>query len=451
MIFCVTNVLIKKSTQIMDQLNRLTKIRTRIKKLDYSPTFGINEKVKALKLDGVEVAHLGFGESPFPVHPLISESLAQNADKNSYLPSAGLPELRQRVCEYFGQKLGINPGNFDVIIGPGSKGLIFDIQFAVDGDLICPVPSWVSYIPQANLTGDRVINIQTQLANHYQITGDVLESCVIEARRRGENPAKLILNYPNNPTGLTIPPEELEQIAQVCREHRILVISDEIYGMINFRRSHASIARYYPEGTIITTGLSKHLSLGGYRLGIALIPFDLKHVFTAVSRIASETWSTVASPIQYSVVKAFEQDPEIEDYIRRCTEIHRMVSGFLRSVLLRIGLPYPELDGAFYLYPDFSPYREELSILGAKTSQDLAVHLLNEVRIATLPGTAFGDSPDKLRLRLAACDYDGQAALDYYESNPDCTPESLVQQCCPEIWMAGQRLINYFQSIKARK
>jgi len=424
-------------------------IRRNIEKIDYSPTFGINEEVKALKLDGVEVAHLGFGESPFPVHPLISESLARHADKNLYLPSAGLPDLRQRVGEYYGQKLGINSEYYDVIIGPGSKGLIFDIQFAVDGDLICPVPSWVSYVPQAKLTGDRVIKIQTHLADHYHIAADLLDDSITEARRRGENPTKMILNYPNNPTGLTIPPEELERIARVCRKHGILVISDEIYGMINFRSDHVSIARYYPEGTIITTGLSKHLSLGGYRLGIALAPNSLEPVFKTLVRIASETWSTVAAPIQFAAVTDFERTPQLEKKKKKCTDIHLMFSGYLRDVLLEIGITYPELDGAFYLYPDFGPYKEALSTLGVRTSEDLAAHLLAEIRVATLPGTAFGDSPEKLRLRLTACDYDGQAALDYFGAHPKCTPGSLVQHCCPEIWKAGQRLSSYFKSIRS--
>ena len=151
--------------------------------LYFSPTLGINERVNALRDQGVEILHLGFGESPFPVHPLIQAALAANTDKNMYLPSAGLSELRVLARDYYAYKFGIDAQAYRAIIGPGSKELLFDIQFALEGDLLLPVPSWVSYAPQADLTGDHVIKIPTCQAENYHITAGSLENAILAARR----------------------------------------------------------------------------------------------------------------------------------------------------------------------------------------------------------------------------------------------------------------------------
>jgi aspartate aminotransferase len=423
------------------------KIREEVRGLHFSPTLGINEQVALARAQGKDLVHLGFGESPFPVHPLIQDALAAHADKNMYLPSAGLPELRKLARDYFAEKFGFDGMAFQAIIGPGSKELIYDIQLAVEGDLLLPIPSWVSYGPQAALTGDQVIKIPTTIGQNYHITAESLEAAILAARQAGKNPRKLILNYPNNPTGLTLSPQVLAQIARVCEQYGILVISDEIYGLVNHQANHTSIARHYPQGTVITSGLSKHLSLGGYRLGVALVPKALEAVFDAVVRIASETWSTVSAPIQYAALKAFEKDREIEDYIRTCTQIHSLVSEYLRQVLVRLGIHYPQLAGAFYLYPDFGVFREALNRRGICSSEDLARDLIEAVQLASLPGTAFGDSPSTLALRLACCDYEGGAALKYYKDHPGCTMESLVRRCCPNIRSAGQRLDAYFKDL----
>jgi len=241
-------------------------IRTSVGKIRFSPTLEINERVRSAREQGKEMLHMGFGQSPFPVHPLIREALAVNADQNMYLPSAGLPELRELSRHYLSEKFGFDGNEFKTVVGPGSKELIYDIQLAVEGDLLLPVPSWVSYAPQAMLIDDPIIKIPTTMADNYHITAENLEKAIVVARQKGMNPKKLIINYPNNPSGLTMPQSRLEQIARVCRKQGILVISDEIYGLVNYQQNHASIAKFYPEGTIVTSGLSKHLSLGGIQI-----------------------------------------------------------------------------------------------------------------------------------------------------------------------------------------
>ena len=423
-------------------------IRSNVEKLAFSPTLAINERVRDIRKQGHQILHMGFGQSPFPVHPTIQEALRANADKNLYLHSAGLQELRFLAGNYFSEKFGFDAVEFEAIIGPGSKELIFDVQLAVEGDLLLPVPSWVSYAPQASLINDQVIKIPTSIVDNHHISPESLEKAIVAAKLEGRNPKKLIINYPNNPSGLTISVDRLERIARVCKKYNILVISDEIYGLVNYQHNHVSIARFYPEGTIVTTGLSKHISLGGYRLGVALVPVGLKKVFEAIISIASETWSAVSSPVQFAALKAFEKDPNLEEYIQTCTRIHRIISEYVRQTIMALGVYYPELHGAFYLYPNFDNFREKLKSRAVKSSEQLAGDLIDRFQIATLPGTAFGDDPENLTLRLATCDFDGQAALNYYCNHPDSTSESFVHACCPNIKLGCRRLSEYFESLR---
>ncbi len=426
------------------KIDHPTQIRTRVERLSFSPTLEINEYVNEYRNKGAPILHMGFGQSPFPVHPKIKKALAIHADKNMYLPSAGLPELRQLAKNFFSSELGFDSEGMEVIIGPGSKELIYDIQLTVEGDLVLPVPSWVSYAPQAILTGDQVVKIPTHIEENHHVTPESLDEAITTARSEGKNPTKLLLNYPNNPTGLSISPSRLDGIAQVCRDHQIVVISDEIYGLVNFKRDHVSIAKFYPEGTIVTSGLSKHISLGGYRLGVALFPETLKHVYDSVVRIASETWSTVSAPIQFAALETFRDGADIRGYIDVCTRIHARVSGYVHKAILSLGIPYPELEGAFYLYPNFYRFGKELKQRGVETSGQLAKKLLDTVHVATLPGTAFGDAPGNLTLRLACCDFDGQQALDFFLEHPECTAGELVDACCPNIALACERLAEFF-------
>jgi aspartate aminotransferase len=446
-------------------------IRPSLRNLKFSPTLLINEEVSMYRRQGYTIYHMGFGESPFPVHPVIQEAIAGYSGKNQYLPAAGLNELRFKARDHILKKHRIEGADFDVMIGPGSKELIFDIQLAIDGDLLFPAPSWVSYIPQTLITRDEVVRIPLGPAEAYKLSGERLERSIVESQQSGHNPTKLILNYPNNPTGMTYSSDELEEIADVCRRYGILVISDEIYAQVSFQWQHRSIAHFYPEGTIVTTGLSKHLSLGGFRLGIALVPRRLDAVFEVLRSIASETFSAVSTPIQYSVMAAFEEHDEIERYIAECTSIHDIVTRYVWRSIRRLGVDYGEPQGGFYLYPDFGVFRDGLAAeYSIATSEELARHLLRTRSVATLPGTAFGDEPHDLRLRLSTVDFDGLWALERYRALPshrsdatggtsrggprgerdrrDVQDDAFVVEACPRVAEGCSRMIDYFEGVK---
>lgn len=427
----------------------LATVRPALHGLKFSPTLLINEEVAALRARGETVYHMGFGESPFPVHDRIREAISGAAWRNQYLPAAGLAELRARARAHILRKHGIASDDFEAMIGPGSKELIFDVQLAVDGDLLFPAPSWVSYVPQTLITRDEVVRIPLGPANGYRLDGPTLEAAIVESRRAGRNPTKLILNYPNNPTGMTYDERQLEEIATVCRRQAVLVISDEIYAQVAHGRPHVSIARYYPEGTVVTTGLSKHLSLGGFRLGVALVPRHLDHLFQVLRSIASETFSSVSTPVQYSVLAAFSNDPEIEAYIAECTAVHAIVTRYVWRTLRDLGVDYGEPEGGFYLYPDFERYRSALAeryrVAG---SEELAALLLTRYHVATLPGTAFGDYEHALRLRLSTVDFDGATALTHYREHGGADEEHFVQSACPRVAEGCRRMTELFRELQ---
>ena len=379
-----------------------------------SPTLGINEQVRALRAAGRRVHHLGFGESPFPAPPRLVDALAAHAHETGYLPVAGLPALRAAVAEHQQRLTGHDPAHFEVLIGPGSKLLLYAIQMAIPGDLLLPVPSWVSYAPQAELLGQRVIPVAASItATGYGLTAATLEQAIHAARADGLQPRKLLINSPNNPAGLLFGEDMVEPLTEICRRERIVLISDEIYGRVSYDHRYRSAGPLYPDGTIVTTGLSKHLSLGGWRLGIALVPTAQTGLFERLCHIASETWSCVAAPIQHAAIDAYVGHDDVEAHVRDTTDIHGIVNRHLAAGLARLDVDCPIPQGGFYCWPDFSlPLGERHD-----SSQALASALLDEVGIATLPGQSFGESSERLVLRLAACDYDGTQALRRYRES----------------------------------
>lgn len=377
-----------------------------------SPTLEANERVSARRANGEPVLHMGFGQAPFPAPARLRQALGEAAGRVSYLPVAGLPELRAAVLDYYAAHCGIDPAAFDVIIGPGSKLILFALQMAVDGDLLLPVPSWVSYGPQATMLGHQVIPVPTRLDDAgYHIDAADLERVIAEARKVGHDPRKLIVNTPNNPTGLVIPDAEQAAIAAVCEAEDVLVVADEIYGLLTFDAPYRSMARFAPERVAVTGGLSKHLSLGGWRLGIGLIPKAVPGLHEALCRIASETWSSVAAPVQAASIEAYRGHADIEAEIAAGRQLHAAVNRVVAQGLRAAGIDCPMPQGGFYTWPDFGAHRAALGLAGIRTSEDLARSLLDGYGLVALPGTGFAESPLSLRLRLSGCDYDGAAAL----------------------------------------
>lgn len=377
-----------------------------------SSTLFINETVNRLWQDGQQVFHMGFGESRFNVHASLRAALSEHSDKKSYLPARGLPQLTEAVARYYSSKLGNRFEANQVMIGPGSKALIYGLQMALDADVFLPTPSWVSYGPQATLLGRDHFYIPSKVENDYHLDISELDKLVQSSTKACK---LLVINSPNNPSGQIFSDEFLQELADYCRLNNVLVLSDEIYFQVCFgEQPHVSISKYYPEGTFVLGGLSKHLSIGGWRLGVALLPDSAfgRALMDVMTVIASETWSGVSAPIQYAAVKAYSLDPDIERYVSDCSAIHAIRSRYCQAALSNLGVSCSRVDGAFYIAANFDDYATGLSAIGVKTSADLASHLLNKYRIASLPGADFGIPPKVLTLRLSTSYLDMQNGED---------------------------------------
>lgn len=394
-----------------------------------SPTLAMNEAVARRRAEGKETLHLGFGEAMFPLHPALRLALTNALENTSYAPVAGVLRLRQAIAGYIERKRGIHCTAEQVIVGPGSKPLIYALFQVLAGDVLIPRPSWVSYGPQARLAGRQVIPVATDPADHHRLAPDALSDAVRAAQAAGAQPRVLIINSPSNPTGAMFAEEDIAAMTAWARARGITIISDEIYAELEHGwRTHISPARFYPEGCIITGGLSKAFSAGGWRLGYAILPAGARgeQLGQTLRAFASEAWSAASTPIEEAAIAAFTPDADLETYVRHSARAHGYITYTLYQALTSLGVLCPKPAGAFYLYPDFAPWRAPLAKLGVTTSQQLAEYLLDEWSIATLPGVAFGEEPDALRLRLATSMLSSPTGL---------TPEKRAQ----ELWqLLGQ-------------
>ncbi len=379
-----------------------------VRSLAPSATLAVNEHSARLQQAGKQVYRLGLGQSPFPVPDVVVQALRDNAHQKDYLPVKGLPALREAVAGYHQRVNAVAGGGEDVLIGPGSKELMFILQLVYYGDLLVPAPSWVSYTPQASIIGRQVHWITTQRDHGWR-----LQPAELDALCRGDptRPRLLILNYPSNPLGVSYDDDQLAALAAVAQRYGVIVLSDEIYGELYHQGQHRSIARHYPEGTIISSGLSKWAGAGGWRLGTFLFPPALRWLQEAMAVVASETFTTTSAPIQYAVVRAYQGGPEIGAYLHHSRRILRALGGAVVEQLAAAGIQVAEPEGGFYLFPDFTAQKDSLAERGIHTSPQLCEGLLRERGVATLPGSDFGRPADELSFRLADVDFDGSEAL----------------------------------------
>ncbi|MCB0385480.1 MAG: pyridoxal phosphate-dependent aminotransferase, partial [Bdellovibrionales bacterium] len=249
-------------------------------------------------------------------------------------------------------------------------------------------------------------------------------------------------------TGSMYRPKEFEELVPVLRKHNILVIADEIYSLTAFDgQPSPSLARWYPEGTIVSNGLSKGFSAGGYRLGIMAIPQPLAQLVPVMTSLVSETFSCVSSPVQQAAVVAFSDHPEVNQYLKTCSQIHRACGEYLFARFQSMGLNGAPPQGAFYLFPDFEGYKDKLAAIGITTSSQLCHHLLNEIKVATLPGSDFYMPNDFLAIRVATVDYEGSEVLAAAQQGASLD-NNFVEQYCPNLKNGCDRIHEFIQSLR---
>ena len=392
----------------LKQMEKHLYLNPNIRDLQESPTLRINQRCRELSAAGNKIYRLGLGQSPFPVPDSVVNALRLYAPEKEYLPVQGLEQLRDAVASFHRNKDGVDFLPENIIIGPGSKELLFLLQMIFEGEVIIPGPSWVSYLPQARIIGNVIHVLQTRKDQHWRLMPEDLDQF---CRQHQGKPLLLILNYPGNPDGLTYSSGELEQLAAVAARHGIFILSDEIYAQLHHEGKHVSIARFYPEATIVSSGLSKWCGAGGWRLGTFSFPPQLKWMMKAMAAVASETYTSVSAPIQFAAIQAFRCGADIEDYLWHVRKILARIGKETADILNEAGIQTHLPTGAFYLFPDFSMLKETLASKGIHNSRQLCETLLEETGVAILPGADFNRPGEELTARLSYVDFDGAKAL----------------------------------------
>ena len=403
-----------------------------VKNLKPSSTLKINEVSRELESKGEKIFKFGFGQSPFEVPQDVVNELRNNAFQNKYLPMQGLKELREAVAKYTSTKKDYKYNSENVIIGPGSKELMFLLQVLFEGDIILPAPSWVSYAPQAILGRNKIQSIQTTRENNWFPTGEEIEKVILKDQNKNY---LLFLNSPNNPSGQVC--ENLEEISQVVKKYNLIILSDEIYSELSFKEGFKSISNFCPEKTIISTGLSKWCGAGGWRLGYFIIPDTLKNLRDSINVLASETFSSVSAPIQYAAITAYSTD--YSKYINDSKNILKAVGNYVYESLKSNKVIINKSQGGFYLMPEFS----NKSFL---TSSEMCDNLLKETGVALLPGSDFGFDKKKMLARLSFTDFNGQDFMKNIQGEKKINND-LILKFAPKVVEGVDKLKKWSESI----
>ena len=390
-----------------------------------------------------------FGQSPFPVPKLVQDALIKNVDKGEYAAVPGIPELRNAISKYNKHYFGMDIDPERIYVGPGTKELIFNLLEVLHGTVILPTPAWLGYLPQIRFLKKNYHMLPTR-ANKKFSPNDLRKLTL----RLQDRQKILILNNPHNPTGLLYDRLELEEIADVCREQNITVISDEIYAQTTYDFSKfVSMGKIYPEGTFVTNGLSKSHAAGGYRLGYVIFPqhaTDLKRQF---KKILATEYTAVSTPIQHAAVAGFEISKEMEEYFDVARSIHQIMGEYTYHILSAInGVKTTKPNATFYLLADFNAFATDLQKANIMTSQKLSESLiLHPYHTAIVGGDSLVLERTDFSARIAYVDYDGSEVYqNYLENKPKTSSEKVefVKNNAPNV-VAGLEMIDkFFENLK---
>ena len=407
-------------------------LKNLVKDLKPSSTLLINETSRRLEAQGKKIYKFGFGQSPFKVPENIVKELKDNAHQNKYLPMQGLSELRNAIAKYTSEKKNYDYKSDNVIIGPGSKELMFLLHVIFDGEIILPAPSWVSYAPQAILGRNKIQILQTKRENNWFPTASEIEEIILKDQKKNY---LLFLNSPNNPSGQIC--DNLEEIASIAKKHNLIILSDEIYSELCFENDYQSISNFCPEKTIISTGLSKWCGAGGWRLGYFLVPDSLIEIKNMINVLASETFSAVSAPIQYAAIKAYENDHS--NYINKSRKILSVVGNYVYENLKSNKVLINKPQGGFYLMPEFLNKR-------FNSSSEMCDSILNDTGVALLPGSDFGFDQKQMIARLSFTDFNGQKFMDGIKDNEKIDYDK-INEFAPKVVEGVDKLKKWSESI----
>ena len=368
------------------------KLAKRVSLIKPSPTLSITAKAKAMKAEGVDVVGFGAGEPDFDTPDNIKEAAIEAIREGftKYTAVPGIDELKDAIIEKCEKEQGLKYDRSEVIVSCGAKHTLYNIAMALfdEGDeVVIPAPYWVTYPDQAVLAGAKPVFIYTKEENEFKVQPEELEEVISEKTKA------VVLNYPSNPTGATYTKEELEKLAEVIlkKNPNIWIISDEVDEKIIYDgRKHVSIAAVDPEvkeRTLLVNAVSKTYSMTGWRIGWVC---GNKEVVAAMNKLQSQSTSNPTSIAQKAAVEALKgpQD-KVAEMVRAFEERRNYIVDRLNSIP---GVKCFKPHGAFYVFPNFSGvYGKSYNGKVINNSMDFAAYLLEEYKVAIVPGVAFGD------------------------------------------------------------
>ncbi|MBQ7586649.1 MAG: aminotransferase class I/II-fold pyridoxal phosphate-dependent enzyme [Lachnospiraceae bacterium] len=327
-----------------------------------------------------DVISLGVGEPDFDTPWFIRDEGIYSLEKGRtfYTSNSGLIELREEICRYLKRRVDVDyEAKSEVIITVGgSEAIDIAMRAMLDSgdEVLIPQPSYVSYEPCVILAGGKPVIIELKNENEFKLTKQELLDAITDKTKI------LVMPFPNNPTGAVMTREELEDIAEVCIEKDIFVLSDEIYSELTYCGDHCSIASLpgMKERTILINGFSKGFAMTGWRLGYACGPHAIIEQMTKIHQFCIMCAPTTS---QYAAVEALRNgDKDVE----RMRESYNQRRRYLMNAFKEMGLPCFEPFGAFYVFPCIKEFN--------MTSEEFAFALLDAKKLAVVPGSAFGDS-----------------------------------------------------------
>ncbi len=372
------------------------KLAKRVSVLSPSPTLAITAKANELKRQGVDVVGLGAGEPDFntPLHIIEAAEKAMREGRTKYTATAGIPELIQAIREKFERDNNLSYGPKQILVTNGGKHALFNLFMALldPGDeVIIPIPYWVSYPEMVKVADGVPVYIEGPESNEFKITADQVKAAITPRTRA------LIINSPSNPTGSLYTRKELEEIADVCLTHNVLMVSDEIYEKLIYDgQEHISVANLSKEtyeNTIIINGMSKPYSMTGWRMGYAA---GNQELIQAMVDLSSHSTSNPTSFAQYGAVAALTgtQEP-LEMMKKEFVKRRDRVVELLNQIE---GISCLKPQGAFYVFPNVT---EAMKKMGYTDVDQWSEALLEQEKVALIPGSGFG-APNNVRISYAA-------------------------------------------------
>jgi len=390
-----------------------------------------------------------FGQSPFPVPKPVQDALVKNADKGKYAGVPGIQELRETISHYNKRNFGVDVDSARIYVGPGTKELIFNLLEILHGTVILPTPAWLGYLPQIRFLKKNYHMLHVR--SNGKITPNDLEHLTLRLHDRQKI---LILNNPNNPTGLVYSQLELEEIADVCRKHDIIVISDEIYALTTYDiNKFVSMGKVYPEGTFVTNGLSKSHAAGGYRLGYVIFPLHTTELKQQFKKILATEYTATSTPIQHAAIAGFQESREMDEYFEITRRIHQIMGDYTYRTLNEIeGVKTTKPEATFYLLANFNSYSDYFLENKISTSQKFSESLIRHPYHTALVG---GDSlvleRTDFSARIAFVDYDGKKAMkNYIDNSPKTSSDRIefVKDNAPKVVDGLAMIQRYLKDIK---